>query len=70
MLPTADHRAQALAKVEEVIGRSEQAITRQVIAIATLERNGHDARRAHELLRVLEDHRTAAHTEREQLLDG
>ena len=29
MLSTADGRAQALAKLEEAIGRSEQAITRQ-----------------------------------------
>ena len=70
MLSAADGRAQVLAKVEEAIGRSGQAITRQLIAIAALERNGQDARHAHELLRVAEDHRTAAHTTRERLLDG
>ena len=43
-MPSADGRAQALAKLEEAIGRSEQAITRQLIAIAALERNGQDAR--------------------------
>ena len=61
MLFTADARAQALAKLEEAIGRSEQALTRQLIAIAALERRGQDARHAHELLRVAEDHLTAAH---------
>ena len=61
MLFTADARAQALAKLEEAIGRSEQALTRQLIAIAALERSGQDARHAHELLRVAEDHLTAAH---------
>ena len=48
----ADARAQALAKLEEAIGRSEQALTRQLIAIAALQRSGQDARHAHEMLRV------------------
>ena len=46
MSSPADDRAQALAKVEEAIGRSEQAITRQLITIAALERRGQDARHA------------------------
>ena len=63
-------RAQALAKLEEAIGKSEHAITRQLITIAALERRGQDARNVHELLRVAEDHLTAAHTTRERLLAG
>jgi hypothetical protein len=59
----------AVAKVEQAIGTSEQAMTRQQLLIETLAANGQDASRARELLRVAEEHLAALHAKRRQLLD-
>ena len=56
------------AKVEEAIGRSEQAITRQLLLIEALTERGQDAHRARELVRVAEEHLTDLYLRRQQIL--
>ena len=71
MPPLPDHvLLQAVAKVDQAIGTSEQAITRQLLLIETLAADGRDANRARELLRVAEEHLAALHAKRRQLLDA
>ena len=66
-----DHTLQkALAKVEQAIGTSEQAITRQLLLIETLAADGRDANPARELLRVAKEHLAELHAKRRQLLDA
>jgi hypothetical protein len=66
-----DHTSQkALAKVEQAIGTSEQAITRQLLLIETLAADGRDANPARELLRVAKEHLAELHAKRRQLLDA
>jgi hypothetical protein len=60
----------ALAKVEQAIGTSEQAITRQLLLIETLAADGRDANPARELLRVAKEHLAELHAKRRQLLDA
>ena len=63
------HRLEFIARTEEAIGRSEQAITRQLILIATLTTNRQAANDAWELLRVTEKHLAELHVGRQLLLD-
>jgi hypothetical protein len=64
------HRLEFIARTEEAIGRSEQAITRQLILIATLTTNRQAANDAWELLRVTEEHLAELHVGRQLLLDA
>ena len=63
-------RLEAVAKVEQAIGTSEQAITRQLLLIETLAADGRDASPARELLRVAKEHLAELHAKRRQLLDA
>ena len=63
-------RLEAVAKVEQAIGTSELALTRQLLLIETLTANGQDTSRARELLRVAEEHLAELHAKRRQLLDA
>ena len=58
----------AVAKLEEAIGRSEQAITRQLWLIEAVTERGQDAHRARELVRVAEEHLAELYLRRQQLL--
>ena len=72
MLSLPDHvlLQKAVAKVEQAIGTSEQAITRQLLLIETLVANGQDASRTRELMRVAQEHLAELHAKRRQLLDA
>jgi hypothetical protein len=61
---------EAVANVEQAIGTSEQAITRQLLLIETLAADGRDDVRARELLRVAEEHLADLHATRRRLLDA
>ena len=69
-MPQHVFRLEMIAKAEEAIGRSEQAITRQLLLIETLVANGQDASRTRELMRVAQEHLAELHAKRRQLLDA
>jgi hypothetical protein len=64
------HRLEFIARTEEAIGTSEQAITRQLLLIETLAADGRDANPARELLRVAKEHLAELHAKRRQLLEA
>jgi hypothetical protein len=63
-LPDHIRLQEAVAKVEQAIGTSEQAITRQLLLIETLAADGRDTNPARQLLRMAEEYLAALYARR------